>query len=373
MKRKHTGKKGIVFGIFALLALGQMGSGKEITTIYAKNIEDTAILMEENQEESADATPTPTPVREVVATVTFNGNGGSFPQEGGGSAAVIEFTQEDIEQLQNYKFHRSNFPVPVRKGYILKEWRNPVSGNRIKETITVRAGKKITLDAQWTVNSYTIQYYVNGGAIASGSNAVYKYNINSEEIKLPAAERKGYHFGGWYTNGAFQGRALTSISKGSTGNVNLYAKWVSAAPAKVQFDSISTKNKQLTVKLKKASSAKGYEIVVSTSKNFSKGSTVTYAMGSSVRLSIPQPAKDEYYIKARAYAYDGTGNICYGQYSDVQKAVVKSSVKEYKATSTSAKITSAKAVTSDLVTVKATISKQIKSSDNNLIRMLTKR
>lgn len=364
MKRKHTGKKGIVFGIFALLALGQMGSGKEITTIYAKNIEDTAILMEENQEESADATPTPTPVREVVATVTFNGNGGSFPQEGGGSAAVIEFTQEDIEQLQNYKFHRSNFPVPVRKGYTLKEWRNPVSGNRIKETITVRAGKKITLDAQWTVNSYTIQYYVNGGAIASGSNAVSKYNINSEEIKLPAAERKGYHFGGWYTNGAFQGRALTSISKGSTGNVNLYAKWVSAAPAKVQFDSISTKNKQLTVKLKKASSAKGYEIVVSTSKNFSKGSTVTYAMGSSVRLSIPQPAKDEYYIKARAYAYDGTGNICYGQYSDVQKAVVKSSVKEYKATSTSAKITSAKAVTSDLVTVKATISKQIKSSDN---------
>lgn len=364
MKGKHSGGKGIVLGVFVLIALLQIGSDKEINKIYAKTLTDTAVNMEENQEEPAEATPIPTPVEEIVATVTFNGNGGTFPQNGGVSTTVMEFTQQDIDQLQNHKFYRSNFPVPVRKGYTLKEWRNPVSGNRIKETIIVRAGKKITLNAQWTVNSYTIQYNMNGGVISNGSKAVSKYNINSEEIKLPTVEKKGYHFGGWYTNAAFQGGVVTSIPKGSTGNVSLYAKWISAAPAKVEFDTISTKNKQLTVKLKKVSGAKGYEIVVSTSKNFSKGNTVTYPMGSSVRLAIPQLAKDEYYIKARAYAYDDLGKICYGQYSDVQKTTVKNSVKEYKATSNSAKITSAKAVTSDLVTVKATISKQIKSSDN---------
>lgn len=364
MKRKYKGKRAILLGVFALLVMGQVSDGKNIDAVYAKTITDTAVQMEEEQTGEVTTTPIPTPAEEVVATVTFNGNGGTFPQNGGSSTTVIEFTQKDIDKLQNYKFYRSNFPVPVRKGYTLKEWRNPVSGNRIGETITVKAGKKITLNAQWTLSSYTIQYYINGGAFVSGSNKVSKYNINSAEIKLPTAEKKGYRFGGWYTNNAFQGRALTSIPQGSTGNLNLYAKWISAAPAKVEFDTISTKNKQLTIKLKKAASAKGYQIVISTSRNFSKGKTVTYAMGSSVKLTIPQAAKGDYYIKARAYAYDDLGKICYGKYSDVQKASLKSSVKEYKATSSSAKITSAKVVTSEQVTVKATINKQVKSSDD---------
>lgn len=361
-KNKDTRKRGIFLVMFAMFALAQINSGKITETIYAKEITQQTVLMEENQGEQATVTPLPTPVEEIVATVTFDANGGTFPRENGNTSVVMEFTQEDIEQLQNYKLYRSSFPVPKRRGYVQKEWRNTVSGNRIKESITVRAGKTIQLKAQWAMEKYTIQYFSNGGTIVG--NKTTKYNINSNEIKLPTAEKKGCHFGGWYTNAAFQGNAVAAIPKGSTGNVNLYAKWVNATPTEPKFDKISTNNKKLIIKLQKVMGAKGYEIVVSTTNKFSKGATVTYAMGGSTRLSIPQPAKGTYYIKARAYSYDGLGKICYGRYSSVQKAVMKSTVKEYKAAANSAKITSAKVVSKDNVTVKAAIKRQIKSSDD---------
>ena len=363
MRKRLIGKKGIILGALAMLVWGQAVSTEGIDTVYAKTAKGTPVIMEEGGEEAA-VTPTAAPVQEVVATVTFEGNGGTFQKYGGSSTAVMEFTQADIDKLPNKRLTVANFPVPSKRGYSFKEWRNPVSGFKISTGVTVAAGKQITLQAQWTMDKYTIEYFVNGGNILSDEKLVYKYNIDSEAIKLPTAQKKGCYFGGWYTNSSFQGQAITSIPAGSAGNVKLYAKWISAAPEKVEFDSISTENKKLTIKLKNNAKAKGYQVMVSTSKKFSKNSTVTYALGTSQKVEIPQPVKATYYVKARAYAYDELGEICYGKYSDVQKAVVTSSVKEYKATSTSAKITSAKAVSTDTVTVKATIKKQVKSSDN---------
>lgn len=373
MKRKQIRKKGIVVGMFALLTLGQISAGEGINIVHASNMQDTILSTEQVQRaftpvlaQEADVTSAPTsaPAQEIVASVTFDGNGGTFPNNGGGSTTVRKFNQEELENQNGY-LYRSAFPVPVRKGYTLKEWiKNNENGDRVTARMAIQAGNHLTVQAQWTLNSYTIKYHANGGEIISEGKLLSKYNVNSDTITLPTAQKKGHYFGGWYTTGNFQGQAVKSIPKGSAGNVNLYAKWISAAPKKVEFDQISTKSKKLTVKLKKAAGVKGYQIVVSTSKKFSKGSSVTYNMGSNTKLDISQAAKGSYYIKARAYAYDDLGKICYGKYSSVQKAVVKSSVKEYKATSTSAKITSAKAVNEDTVTVKATIKKQVKSSDD---------
>ena len=377
MKRKQIRKKGIVVGLFALLTLGQISSGEDINIVHASNMADTILSTERVQNgervftsvsaQEADITSTPTsaPVEEIVASVTFDGNGGTFPGNGGSSTTVRKITQEELtNQLKGY-LYRSTFPVPVKKGYTLKEWRkNNADGKRITERMAIKAGDHITVQAQWTLNSYTIKYHANGGEIISENKLASKYNVNTDTITLPTAQKKGHYFGGWYTTGNFQGQAVKSIPKGSAGNVNLYAKWISAAPKKVEIEQTSTKSNKLTVKLKKDASAKGYEIVISKSKKFSKGNTVIYNMGNKVKLEISQPGKGTYYIKARAYAYDDLGKLCYGKYSAVQKAVVKSTVKEYKATSNSAKITSAKAVNEDTVTVKATIKKQVKSSDD---------
>lgn len=358
MKRKQIRQKGIVTGLFALLTLGQICSGGDSITAFATSKADVVMGTAQIQE----AEVTSTPEQNTVASLTFDGNGGTFPDHGGGAKSVRNFTQEELDQSKGYVY-RSTFPTPVRKGYVLKYWTKE-NGSRVTERMAVKAGDNLTVQAQWDRVNYTIKYNANGGEIISNTKLVSKYNVASDTITLPTAQKKGYHFGGWYTTSNFSGQAITSIPKGSAGNVNLYAKWISAAPGKPEFEQISTKSKKLTVKLKNTAGAKGYQIVVSTSKKFSKGSTVTYNMGSNTKLDISQAGKGTYYIKARAYAYDDLGKICYGKYSSVQKAVMKSSVKEYKATSTSAKITSAKAVNEDTVAIKATIKKQVKSSDD---------
>lgn len=358
MKRRQIAKKGIVAGLFALLTLGQICSGADCVTAFAANTADVVMGTAQIQE----AEVTSTPEQKTVATLTFNGNGGTFPSHGGGSKVVRNFTQEELDQSKNIVL-RETFPIPVRKGYEMKYWTKE-NGNLVTARMAVNAGDNLTITAQWDRVNYMIKYNANGGEIISNSKLISKYNVDTETIQLPIAQKKGHHFGGWYTTKNFRGQAITSIPKGSAGNVNLYAKWISAAPGKIEFEQISTKSKKLTVKLKKNAGVKGYQIVVSTSKKFSKGSTVTYNMATNTKLEIPQAGKGTYYMKARGYAYDGLGKLCYGKYSAIQKAVMKSSVKEYKATSTSAKITSAKAVNEHTVTIKATIKKQVKSSDD---------
>lgn len=358
MKRKQIRQKGIVAGLFALLTLGQICSGGDSITAFATS--ETDVVMGTAQIQEAEVTSTPE--QKTVATLTFDGNGGTFPNNGGGTKIVRNITQEEIDQSKGYVY-RDTFPTPVRKGYEMKYWTKE-NGNLVTARMAVNAGDNLTVKAQWDRVNYTIKYNANGGEIISSTKLVSKYNVDTDTIQLPTAQKKGCHFGGWYTSSSFKGQAITSIPKGSAGNVNLYAKWISAAPGKLEFEEISTNSKKLTIKLKKAAGVQGYQIVISTSKKFSKGSTVAYNMATSTKLEIPQAGKGTYYIKARGYAYDGLGKVCYGKYSKVQKAVMKSSVKEYKATSTSAKITSAKAVNEDTVTIKATIKKQVKSSDD---------
>ena len=43
---------------------------------------------------------------------------------------------------------------------------------------------------------------------------------------LNGAEKEGYKFEGWYTNGSFEGEKITAIEAGTFGNVVLYAKYM---------------------------------------------------------------------------------------------------------------------------------------------------
>ena len=83
----------------------------------------------------------------------------------------------------------------------------------------------LVLYAKWEVVDYTISYEMNGGTNAAGNPATY--NINSNDIVLATPTKEGASFDGWfynYENGVFSNRA-TQISKGSSGNKTLYAKW----------------------------------------------------------------------------------------------------------------------------------------------------
>ena len=113
-------------------------------------------------------------------------------------------------------------------GYEFKEW-NVISGG-----VTIGADNKFTVgtsdvevQAVFAPIKYTINYELNGGTNAEANPA--EYTIESNDITLQDPSWTGHTFGGWYDNAEFTGEPVTTIAKGSTGNVTIYAKWTTNA------------------------------------------------------------------------------------------------------------------------------------------------
>jgi|GEM_PF-3593314 uncharacterized repeat protein (TIGR02543 family) len=71
-------------------------------------------------------------------------------------------------------------------------------------------------------NLYTITYYSDGGSPVSGT-LQQNYSMHSGEIALPALQKAGFIFEGWYDNPSFTGSVKTSIPAGSSGPLKYYA------------------------------------------------------------------------------------------------------------------------------------------------------
>lgn len=116
--------------------------------------------------------------------------------------------------------------LPERDGYVATGW-----DKAIPETIPAEG---IVLTVNWT-EGYSIKYNLNGG-IANGTNP-YAYYEGSAEIVLTTPtkservlneetgnlEEVVYVFDGWYDN---EGNKITSIPTGSSGDIELTAKWL---------------------------------------------------------------------------------------------------------------------------------------------------
>ena len=92
--------------------------------------------------------------------------------------------------------------------------------------ITVKSedgGKTASCKVTVTLTEYTITYNPNGGS-HSGNPA--SYTVETETITLKDAERTGYAFMGWYEKADFTGEKVTQIVKGSSGNKELWAKFL---------------------------------------------------------------------------------------------------------------------------------------------------
>ncbi|MDR0566676.1 MAG: InlB B-repeat-containing protein, partial [Prevotellaceae bacterium] len=124
---------------------------------------------------------------------------------------------------------------PAKRGYTLARWDTAPAGNGAPVTAITQAnlssyagGKdkdSIYLYAQWDTVKYSITYATNGG-VNSAANPP-QYTVESEDIALDSAVRKGYTFGGWYSAlpPADNSYAVDTIRRGSTGDTTLYAKW----------------------------------------------------------------------------------------------------------------------------------------------------
>lgn len=172
-----------------------------------------------------------------------------------------------------------------------------------KDTRFVKNGKSV-LDALLT-------YYATGG----GFRHVNKSTVGYEPVVNGLATAQGYY-------------GLTAYSRFLDGKNSLYnmqdGKTI-ARPVTTAISSLkSLKTKQMTIKWKKVSGVKGYEIVYATNSKFTTGKKTVTASASSVQKTIKSLKKGKtYYVKIRAYKDNGGGGKLYGAYCTVKKVKVK--------------------------------------------------
>ena len=140
--------------------------------------------------------------------ITYNLNGGKNNKK---NPKTYKITSKTIK-LSN----------PSKKGYVFKGWYCDKKCTKKVTSIKKDSTGKVTLYAKWAKEKYTITYKLNGGKNNKKNPKIY--TITSKMIKLAAPTRKGYVFKGWYRDKKCT-RKVTSIKKGSTGKITLYAKW----------------------------------------------------------------------------------------------------------------------------------------------------
>lgn len=103
-----------------------------------------------------------------------------------------------------------------------------------------------------TKTQYSITYYLsnNDDYLASQniSNPNPTYYTSEDGLKLSNIQVEGYVFDGWYDGEGKNGELVKEISKGTTGNISLYARW-SLKPYTITFDSplVTVPSKTYTV------------------------------------------------------------------------------------------------------------------------------
>ncbi|MFP3154322.1 InlB B-repeat-containing protein [Lachnospiraceae bacterium ZAX-1] len=288
----------------AAIDMGTAGK-KTLSITYTENgvAVETAVNIQVNAKNKPEAAKT--------YTIIFDANGGTAP-----SKSKITITQDSAI---------GTLPGTGRSGYTFKGWYTARTGGSKVENTTKPTASQI-LYAQWgkvegQEKTYTVKFNANGGKKLS----ISKRNVegNKRIGKTPTVQKKGYVLKGWYTkkSGGSRINSKTKITKNQT----LYARWSKVAkPKKAKAPTLkNSKSKQLFVSYKKTSGAKGYEIVYSTSKKFTK-STTKKTTSTTLKKTIKKLKKGKtYYVKIRAYKVDSARNKVYGSYSKVKSVEIK--------------------------------------------------
>ncbi len=113
----------------------------------------------------------------------------------------------------------------TREGYTFGGWSTTPGGNIAyadQGLLQMTTESSYSLYAVWIKAAYTITYNLNGGS--NNINNPAGYDVTDGAITLADPTRAGYTFKGWYTDSALQNK-ISTIPAGSTGNLELYAKW----------------------------------------------------------------------------------------------------------------------------------------------------
>lgn len=111
----------------------------------------------------------------------------------------------------------------TKTGFEFIGWFTALEGGVQVTTLTFDEPINLNLYARFESLSYTITYLNMDGIAHSNPNS---YSIMSDDILLSEPnEKPNYEFQGWFSDEAMT-TLISVITKGSTGNLTLYAKWV---------------------------------------------------------------------------------------------------------------------------------------------------
>jgi len=138
-------------------------------------------------------------------TISFESNGGSLVTSITGDYGSI-VTEPAQPTLDYYAF--------------LGWYRDP--SLTAPYTFSTMPAEDITLYAYWTAIIYSITYHLDDGINGNNPTA---YTVEADTLTLDNPTKEGYAFNGWYDNQEYLGNPVTEIESGSTGDIDLYAKW----------------------------------------------------------------------------------------------------------------------------------------------------
>ena len=155
-------------------------------------------------------------------TVHFNANGGE------GTMEDQSFTYDVEKVLSPNSFNRT--------GYTFAGWATSAKGSVVYgdqqpvKNLSAAKNGNITLYAQWTPNTYTVQFNANGGE-GSMDNQEFIYD-ETKNLSKNIFSKEGCIFTGWDTAADGSGTSYTdqqSVSNLVTeGTITLYAQWSTA-------------------------------------------------------------------------------------------------------------------------------------------------
>lgn len=159
---------------------------------------------------------------------TFNIGNSDLLIEGkfAGTLYTIKFVTNGGDPIDDLVAEKGD-PIsinPTRNGYSFVGWYTDSSCSlttyfELGDTMPAFNG---TLYAKWSSINYSITYHLDARTTNNPSNPS-TYNILSDTITLLNPTVSHGTFNGWYTDSEFK-NSITKIIKGSTGNLDLYAK-----------------------------------------------------------------------------------------------------------------------------------------------------
>ena len=109
----------------------------------------------------------------------------------------------------------------IRTGYAFAQW----SDGKTDNPYTMAVTGAVSLTAQTQIETYIIDYELNGGALEAGKTNPATYTLETAAFRLEEPTRTGYTFAGWTGSNGTTPQIDVGIAQGSTGNLYFEANW----------------------------------------------------------------------------------------------------------------------------------------------------